>query len=75
MVCSTDGTLLQYRSRWAYMPSHSLETHRELGCLDKSRVRVKLVEVPANARELGPPNLYEGGVLVGVYDISMKNYR
>ena len=45
------------------MPSNSLESHRELGCLDKSRVRVKLVEVPANARELGPPNLYACSLL------------
>ena len=37
------------------MPHSSLESHRELRCLDKLRVRVELVEVPSNARELGPP--------------------
>ena len=37
------------------MPHSSLESHCELRCLDQLRVRVELVEVPSNARELGPP--------------------
>ena len=47
----------------SYVIIQCLESHRELGCLDKSRVRVKLVEVPPNPSQLGPPNFYEGDLL------------
>ena len=52
---------------------HSLESHRELGCLENPGVREELVKVPSHPRKLGPPRVYwnlgVGAFLQNTFDL------